>query len=94
MLSTSNIARTLLGLAAFLSTLFLPVWFALVFMMLLTLRWRAWEVLMLGLWIDFLWLPAGFFSPIPLYTLIALALFVMFEPLRRELLFTGSGNFR
>lgn len=56
-------------------------------MVLLSLRFRAWEVPFLGLLIDFLWLPSGpLFSAIPLFTLAGLILVWGLEPLRNEFL--------
>jgi hypothetical protein len=50
----------------------------------LSLRYRSVEVLLLGLLVDFLWLPDG--SAFPLFTLLGIALVWGLEPLRREFL--------
>lgn len=74
-----------------LSVFFLPWWVTLVLAFVLCLRYRAWEVVLIGIAFDLMWLPTLSLSPygLPLATLVALALLVILEPLRRELL-TGS----
>lgn len=49
----------------------------------IALRYAAWEVIVLGLFMDFLWLPAG--SAFPLFTLLGIVLVWGLLPLRREL---------
>lgn len=64
-----------------------PWWLPIAAGIMLSLRWRAWEVLFLGLGMDLLWLPgASLFAHVPLYTLGALMLVWGLEPLRRRLL--------
>jgi hypothetical protein len=54
---------------------------------LLAFRFRAWEVMVLGMFIDFLWLPGGtFIAPLPLFTIAGLILVWGLEPLRSEFL--------
>ena len=85
-LSETNI-RSTLALIGFLATLFAAWWVPLIIMTLLALRYRAWEVLLLGLLIDLLWLPSlGLFSPLPLCTLFSIATVWIFEPLRNQFL--------
>lgn len=50
----------------------------------LSVRFRAWEALALGLCADMVWLP--FMNSVPVYTLIAIAVVWLFEPLRTEFL--------
>ncbi len=59
--------------------------------LVLCLRYRAWEVVPIGIAFDLLWLPDLSFSlhGLPLATLTAFILLILLEPLRRELL-TGS----
>jgi hypothetical protein len=76
----------LLCVTGFVSAIFFSWWIPLVIMLLLSLRWRAWEVPLLGLLMDFLWLPAGALYFIPLCTILAVALLWVFEPLRTQLL--------
>jgi hypothetical protein len=77
---------TLVGLALF-GVFFLPPLFVFACALILCVRYRAWEVLFIGLLMDYLWLPSGStFSMIPLATLIAIALVWLFEPLRTQFL--------
>ena len=82
MLAENNfrIGLTLLGVMA---AIFGPAWFTLVPMVLLSMRFRAWEVIVLGLLTDFLWLPG---LRLPLYLVAAIVIVWVFEPLRKELL--------
>lgn len=86
MRSTSIVVRCALALTGFVAAVVATPWVVLIVMGLLALRWRAWEVLAIGLWMDLLWLPGIFFSHLPLFTLAAIALVWGFEPLRREFL--------
>lgn len=74
-----------LGLAFFglWAVVFGPPWLALVPIVLLSLRFRAWEALFLGLIMDFIWLP-GLHAP--LYLFASIAIVWALEPLRQELL--------
>ncbi|MFZ2886821.1 MAG: hypothetical protein WA021_03310 [Minisyncoccia bacterium] len=81
--------RTLFTLALFASVVFAPWWIALAFAVALSLRWRAWEVVIAGVLFDMLWLPSLSFSSwdtVPLGTILSLVLILVFEPLRRQLL--------
>mgnify|MGYP001619604389 CR=1 FL=1 len=79
--------RAFIGGLAFASALFAPPWLPLVGAGLLTVRYRAWEVLVLGALIDLLYVPPGGFFGIPIpATLTAFILLVGFEPIRRKLL--------
>ena len=81
----NNSIRVVLGAVGFLGALFASPFLPLIAMILLTLRFRAWEVLLLGLVMDFLWLPGLFLYPVPLFTVGALILLWGLEPLRNEL---------
>ena len=86
-MSYVDIARISIALVGIAGAFFAPWWLPAVCMVLLSLRWRAWEVPLLGLLIDFLWLPAG--SPlihVPLFTLTGLAIVWLFEPMRSQFL--------
>lgn len=64
-----------------------PSWFPIVAMGVLTLRWAAWEILIIGALVDLVWLPYGsFIHTPPLFSLAALVLLWGLGPLRRELL--------
>lgn len=78
------IVRIALALAAALGLLIGPAWLSIGAAVVSSLFFRAWEMLPIGLLADFLWLPAR--SPIPLYTLGAIAIVWALEPLRREFL--------
>ena len=79
--------RAFVGGLSFASALFAPPWLPFLFAGALTVRFRAWEVLILGALIDLLYVsPDGLYGiPIPA-TLLAFVLFAGFEPLRRKLL--------
>ncbi|KKW23049.1 MAG: hypothetical protein UY74_C0012G0009 [Candidatus Kaiserbacteria bacterium GW2011_GWC2_52_8b] len=67
--------------------LFISIWLTLVAAIILVVRYPAWEVLILGLLVDFLWLPSGLpLSHLPLATLAAIMVVWAFEPLRSEFL--------
>lgn len=79
--------RVVLFLAALLGAFFAPFWVPLLCMILLSLRFRAWEALFIGLLMDLLWLPSvGFFNPFPYFTVGAIILVWIFEPVRKEFL--------
>ena len=85
LLRSSSIRVTVFALGI-LGALFASPWFPLLCMGVLALRFRPWEVLIIGVLVDFLWLPGLFFFPVPLFTIAALALAWGLEPLRNELL--------
>lgn len=79
--------RIILALIGVLAALTLPPWTALVAVVALAAKWRAWEAPLIGLLVDFMWLPAG--APwvfVPTYTLTALAIVWALEPLRARFL--------
>ena len=79
--------RAFLGGLSFAGALFAPPWLPLVCAGVLTVRFRAWEVLILGALIDLLYVPAGGLYGIPIpATLTAFILLIGFEPIRRKLL--------
>lgn len=87
MSSRDNVVRAILAIMGILGALFGPYWIAPACILLLSLRFRAWEAPLIGLLTDFLWLPSvGYLHPFPLVTVLALALVWAFEPLRREFL--------
>jgi hypothetical protein len=84
----SNVVRIALALVGAFGALFLAWWVPLICMILLSLRWAAWEVLMIGLFMDFLWLPgsgSGGFH-LPFFTIGGIALVWMCAPLRAQFL--------
>jgi len=78
--------RYALFIAGLVSVFFAPLWVAALSALFLALRWRAWEVLILGALVDILWFPDSFAFGIPLVTVASIALVWIFEPLRVQLL--------
>ena len=85
-----NKVRLFLFFTGILSTVFAPPWVPLALIAIAALRYAAWEVLLIGLFADLVWLPATPAS-LPLFTIASLVLVWGFEPLRREFLL-GKGN--
>lgn len=80
--------RILLGIGGFGAAIFGPWWLPLVAMVLLSLRFRAIEVLFLGLFMDFFWLPSG--TGWPMFLIASILIVWLFEPLRKELLLSSA----
>ena len=82
--------RLALGAVGVLGALFGLPWVPFLSMVLLAIRYPAWEVPFIGLFVDFLWLAPnsaeGFSGSLPLFTIAGLLLIWGFEPLRREFL--------
>jgi hypothetical protein len=78
----SLVVRTVLTCAGLVGGLAVSPYAAAVAMVILALCWQAYEVLALGLVLDMFWLPPGH---IPLFTMGAVALLWLFEPLRKRL---------
>jgi hypothetical protein len=79
--------RIMLALAGVAAAMTLPPWVALIAVVALAAKWRAWEAPLIGLLIDSLWLPAGApWSVVPTYTLVSLAIVWALEPLRARFL--------
>ncbi len=86
-LRRDNLVRILLALAGVFSALVAPFWVPALCMLLLSLRFRAWEVPLIGLLVDLLWLPSvGFVHPFPVFTTLGIIFLWALEPLRREFL--------
>lgn len=84
--------RILFTLSLFVSVLFFPPWVSLILAVLMCVRYRAWEVIVLGVFVDMATLPEVSWSLVPWATLVALILVWGLEPLRRELL-SNAGPF-
>ena len=79
--------RVILSLFGFGSILFLSPIFVFAVVILLSIRYPAWEVIFMGLAMDFMWSPGGsLFLMIPFATLFAIFIVWALEPLRSELL--------
>ena len=86
---SSNNLRAALFVIGVLGAIFTSPWVPLVVMGLLALRFRAPEVLAIGVFVDFMWLPFGSITvAIPLFTLAAIVLVWGLEPLRSKFLFS------
>lgn len=81
-------ALRILGTAiGILGIVFWSPWLVFAVMALLAIRFRAWEILVIGVAMDFVWLPSGFhLMPLPLFTLGALLLLWGLESFRNEIL--------
>lgn len=90
-LSARNI-RIALGVLGIVGALAAPPWVPLLAMVLLAIRYPAYEVLAIGLFVDFLWFTPGtaegLSSSLPLFTIAGLLLVWGLEPLRSEFLST------
>jgi hypothetical protein len=75
--------RGVLFVAALIAALYAPTFFYIPLALSL-LRFRSYEMVFLALYVDILWYPG--LPQLPLVTLSALVLFVVFEPLRRRFL--------
>jgi hypothetical protein len=78
--------RTILVVIALVGGVFVHPAIALVCMAALALAYTAYEVLFLGLMMDFIWQPVSLLHPLPLFTLAAILLLWLLEPVRSQLL--------
>ena len=78
-----TILRISVAVIGFLGAIFAPWWIPAICIVLLSVRFRAWEAILLGVLMDLLWLPAG---GLPLFTIGAIVCVWIFEPLRTEFL--------
>ena len=88
-MSSTNNLRIYLGVALFASVVFAPPYITAVFAFALATRWRAWEVIAAGIFMDLLWLPSGTgfsYMAFPYATIITTIAVFGLEPLRRQLL--------
>ena len=75
--------RSSIFFAGLLGGMLVSPWIPAVAILLLSLPWRAYEALLLGVVIDFLWMAPGH---IPYFTIGAIFIVWVLEPLRNELL--------
>jgi len=68
-----------------LGAFFAPWWVPLICMIVLALRYPAWEVFVIGLVVDLLWLPSLGFQ-IPIFLIAGLVLVWICAPLRSQFL--------
>ncbi len=75
----------LLATIGLVGTLVAPV-LAIAVGITLSVRWRAWEAVLIGVLLDIVWIPALTSFGFPIATMCALAIVWGLEPLRREFL--------
>lgn len=79
--------RTLIATAGFVSALAGAPWFTALCILALALRYRSWEAVVLGLCVDFLWLPLDLsVYTLPYFTIGSIIIVWIFEPLRVQFL--------
>lgn len=77
--------RIALAAAALVSVLFAPIWVSVILGIVLGSLWEAWEVIILGLLIDLLYLPPEGLWHIPMpATLLAIAFVWAMIPVRKR----------
>lgn len=78
-----TILRITIAVMGFLAAVVLNAWVPGIAIVALASLWRAWEALLLGLFVDLLWLPSG---NIPFFTIGAILIVWVMEPIRKEFL--------
>jgi hypothetical protein len=79
--------RIALAIVGLVSTIFFLPLVTFICAIVLSIRYRAWEVIIMGALLDLVWSPYDVsWHTIPIYTLIALALVWGLEPLRAQFL--------
>ena len=86
-MDSQHALRSAIAVIGLISIFLLPVWVPVVCIIVLSLRYRAWEAIALGALIDLAWLPTGpFMHALPLYTILSIVVVWGFEPLRQQFL--------
>ena len=84
---TENSVRIAVATLGFVGAAYISPLVPAVCIGLLALRFRAWEAIALGAFVDFMWQPAGsLIVHMPLFTLASIAIVWVLEPLRSEFL--------
>jgi hypothetical protein len=79
--------RIAIAAVGFLSAVLGVPWLTALCILALALRYRSWEAVLLGLCVDFMWLPLGLSAfTFPYFTLGAVIFVWAFEPLRMQFL--------
>lgn len=79
--------RIALAIAGFISVFMLPPWAPAIAIVLLSIRYRAWEAILIGALVDLTWLPSGTeLHSLPFFTLSAIIIVWGLEPLRSQFL--------
>ena len=82
----ANSIRAAIAIVAVLGVFVALWWVPLVCMILLALRYPAWEVPVIGLLMDFLWLPGSGHFVIPLFMIGGIGIVWICAPLRDQFL--------
>ena len=79
--------RYALAIIGFIGSLAFSPWVPIACIILLAIRYRAWEAILLGLFIDIVWLPSGAsVHALPLFTFASIVIVWGLEPLRAQFL--------
>lgn len=78
--------RILLTLIGVFGGMFVHPMVPIVCILLLACAYRSTEALFLGLFMDFAWQPLSYLHPLPYFTLGAIVIVWLFEPIRSQLL--------
>ncbi len=79
--------RVALAILGFISAVLLPWYVTAACIVLLSIRFRAWEAIVLGVFMDLLWQsPISGLGSLPLFTIFAIIVVWILEPLRAEFL--------
>lgn len=79
--------RISIALIGFVSAIAGMPWLTALCILALSVRYRAWEVVLLGLFMDFMWLPTDVsLYSFPYFTLGSIVIAWLFEPLRIQFL--------
>lgn len=77
-MSRSIIFRILLNIALLASIVWLPLWIAMIFLLVLVIRFRAYEVLLFGIAVDALYAaPVSVLFGLPIFFTLVFALFLI-----------------
>ncbi|RJR13659.1 hypothetical protein C4585_01630 [Candidatus Parcubacteria bacterium] len=83
----SSILRILGAVVGLVGVFIGSPWIVAIIMILLAVRFRAWEILVVGVMMDFIWLPADLsVGHLPFFTIGALLLLWGLESFRKEIL--------
>ena len=86
-MESRHLLRITIAVIGFISVFVLPTWVPVVCIIVLALRYRAWEAILIGALIDMTWLPSLSLShSLPLYTILGVIVVWGFEPLRQQFL--------
>ncbi|RJQ35461.1 hypothetical protein C4568_00950 [Candidatus Parcubacteria bacterium] len=77
------VLRITIAVMGFLAAIVLNPWVPAIAIIALAFLFRAWEALLLGLFIDLVWSPVSY---LPVFTIGAIIIVWVFEPIRKEFL--------